>query len=557
MQQLQTTLPVGSIVIDRYQVEELLGKGGFGAVYLVRDLRVQQNVFALKEVADLDQRKRRHFTLEADLLKRTDHPSLPRVYRAFDDPSRNRAYMLMDYIEGLDLEQLRRKQPEQRFPLHEVFALLGPIVEAVAYLHAQQPKIIHRDIKPSNIIAPSSGERPVLVDFGIAKEFAQNATTTAVRHASPGYGAPEQYSSGTDVRTDVYGLGATVYALLTGTVPTDAFVRMTRYLSKKDDPLPPVRQLVPTIPEHVSAAIERAMALESQWRFASVMEFWQALQDDAFLAPPSSSLNARPVGSFATTDAPRVDHAPSPSRAPSRVRWLAILLLVLIALGLGFASALLLLPGLRGQQAHSPAATPGRVVTHTAPPTPSPQPTQAPTQTPIPSPSPSSTIPSLAPLYTGTIHDNNGNLDASMSLNGIVQQQQNVQGNFVVSPPLSGSGPFTGTVTANGSIQFTVHSSSARAPLHFSGNILKDGSISGSYCSLDSTDRCNPNVGGYGTWSVRPGNSALASGELLSGTVSMNEKTNLLDSPFYTVRIYRVVACPSWLASSWKGCTLP
>src|SRR5581483_11463918 len=95
MQEMQTTLPVGSIVGDRYQIEALLGRGGFGAVYLVRDLRVRQNVFALKEIIDPDRRERRHFTLEAELLKRADHPSLPRVYRIFDDSTQNRAYLLM------------------------------------------------------------------------------------------------------------------------------------------------------------------------------------------------------------------------------------------------------------------------------------------------------------------------------------------------------------------------------------------------------------------------------------------------------------------------------
>jgi hypothetical protein len=91
-----------------------------------------------------------------------------------------------------------------------------------------------------------------------------------------------------------------------------------------------------------------------------------------------------------------------------------------------------------------------------------------------------------------------------MSLNGIVQQQQHIQGNFVVSPPLSGSGPFTGSVTTGGFIQFMIHSSEAPAPLYFSGTIQKDGNISGTYCSLDTTGHCNPAVGGYGSWFVQP-----------------------------------------------------
>lgn len=509
MQEMQTTLPTGSIVGNRYQIEALLGKGGFGAVYLVRDLRVQQNVFALKEVVDPDQRERRHFTLEAEFLKRADHPSLPRVYRVFDDPVQNRAYMLMDYVEGVNLEQLRRRRPGQQFPLNEVLTLIQPIVEAIAYLHAQTPPIIHRDVKPSNIIAPSSGGPTVLVDLGIAKEFDQDATTTAIRHASPGYGAPEQYSTGTNTRTDIYGLGATIYALLTGNVPTDAFFRLTQHLSKDIDPLVPVKQFVPGIPDHVSAAVERAMALENSERFASVEDFWKALQIDQVDTLPEQAVVPAGAIRVAPSDKTGPVRAPVVHRSRSRGRWAVIFLLLLLALGVGFASALLLFPGLRGgQQVHSSTTTPGgqlathAVTTRTATPAPSPQPTQA--LTPTATSTPPATVPSLAPAYTGAIHDNNGNINSSMSLNGIIQQQQRIQGNFVVNPPLSGSGPFTGSVTASGFVRFIVHSSEAQAPLQFSGTIQKNGDISGTYCSLDAGGQCNTAVGGYGSWSVQP-----------------------------------------------------
>jgi serine/threonine protein kinase len=506
MQEMQTTLPVGSVVGDRYQIEALLGRGGFGAVYLVRDLRVRQNVFALKELIDPDQRGRRHFTLEAELLKRADHPSLPRVYRVFDHPAQNRVYMLMDYIEGVNLERLRRERPDQRLPLDEVLTLIQPVVEAIAYLHAQTPPIIHRDIKPSNIIAPTSGGPTVLVDLGIAKEFDQDATTTAIRHASPGYGAPEQYSTGTNARTDIYGLGATIYTLLTGTVPVDAFFRLTQHLSKDADPLTPVKQLVPSIPDHISAALERALALENSERFATVRDFWQALQIDRLdtfpkqaVAPAGEAVRAVPGGKEGAARVPAV------RRSRSRGGWAALSLLILLALGVGFASALFLFPGLHGQPVRSSTATVALgSATHTAIPRPSPssQPTRtlSPTTTAAPAP----VFPLLASTYNGTIHDNNGNIDTSMSLTGIVQQQQRIQGNFIVSPPLSGNGPFTGSVTTGGLVQFTIHSSEASAPLYFSGTVQKDGALSGTYCSLDTTGRCNPAVGGYGSWFVQP-----------------------------------------------------
>jgi len=168
LQELQITLPTGSILRDRYVVEGLLGQGGFGAVYLVRDLRVKGNLFALKEVIDPDKKDRKRFIFESELLKRLDHRAFPRVYRVFEDETHHKAYMLMDYIEGPNLEKLRQQQPEKRFSLPQVLTLIAPIMDAVTYLHGQDPPVLHRDIKPSNIIAPASGDETVLVAFSIA-----------------------------------------------------------------------------------------------------------------------------------------------------------------------------------------------------------------------------------------------------------------------------------------------------------------------------------------------------------------------------------------------------
>ncbi|HET7638866.1 MAG TPA: serine/threonine-protein kinase, partial [Ktedonobacteraceae bacterium] len=271
-------LPNGTTVRDRYIIEGLIGKGGFGSVYLVSDKRVKGTLFALKEVIDPSKQERDRFTLEGEILRRLDHPGLPRVYHAFSDDAMFRAYLLMDYIEGLNLEILRQKQTQHRLPLMQVMRIIAPIIEAIAYLHSQQPPIIHRDIKPSNIIVLPAGNEAVLVDFGIAKEYEPDSTTTTVRRCSPGYGAPEQYGGGTDIRTDVYGLAATIYAVLTGRIPADAFQRMLQLGSKGTDPLVPVVELVPDIPLPIAEAIQRAMSIDSNNRFATVEEFWQALQ---------------------------------------------------------------------------------------------------------------------------------------------------------------------------------------------------------------------------------------------------------------------------------------
>jgi serine/threonine protein kinase len=172
---------------------------------------------------------------------------------------------------------LRQQQPERRFTFPQVITIMTPIVDVITYLHSQQPPIIHRDIKLSNIIVPTSGDRPALVDFGIAKEYDPNATTTAVRCCSPGFSAPEQYTHGTDTRTDIYALGAVFYTLLTGILPIDALRRLTYLGSRDTDPLKPVSQFVPTLPAPVGEAIHRALALNSDERFATVEEFWQAV----------------------------------------------------------------------------------------------------------------------------------------------------------------------------------------------------------------------------------------------------------------------------------------
>lgn len=502
MQDIQT-LPVGSIVGDRYIVENLLGKGGYGAVYLVRDQRVRHNLFALKELIDSRNLEREHFTFEGEVLKRVDHPALPRIYRVFNDDRNGRAYILMDYVEGSNLEVLRQQQPEKRFSVSQGLFLMAPIIDAVSYLHHQVPPIIHRDIKPANIIVPHAGDGTVLVDFGIAKEYDPDATTTAVRRCSPGYGAPEQYSRGTSTHTDVYGVGATIYALLTGVVPADAFYRMTQLGSKNIDPLQPINHLVPSIPQAVANAIHHAMAINGEDRFPTVEEFWRALNafpgngyaaDQQLVASaqgPASAAFRAPVGA----NDKKVAFQKEQQRR-SRRPVVVLLLLAALLIGAGVATAFFASMGNHpGTLVTTPTTTHRPPTARRATAT-SVRPTPTPTAKPA-------TLPNVAGAHNGTVHNTTGGITANMSLS-IKQNGQAISGYVTIHFPLQGSGPLTGRVTNTGSIQFIDHSSQVSAPLYFWGTVQLDGSMRGSYCSLDATNRCNPNAGGAGSWNVGP-----------------------------------------------------
>ena len=158
-----------------------------------------------------------------------------------------------------------------RFSLTLALMLMAPIIEAVSYLHKQQPPVVHRDIKPANIIVPMGGSDAFLVDFGLAKEFVEDKTTGVFRYGTPGYAAPEQYGRGTNQRTDIYALAATLYTLLAGIVPADALTRSIN--PPGDDPLKRVHEVCSAIPEAVALVIERAMSLRNEDRFSSVDEF--------------------------------------------------------------------------------------------------------------------------------------------------------------------------------------------------------------------------------------------------------------------------------------------
>ena len=165
----------------RYRIVRLLGEGGYGAVYLVQDMRLDGKNVALKESFDSSPEAQQQFRLEASLLANLSHPNLPRVTDHFIEPT-GRQYLVMDYVEGQDLTDLllQRQTP---VPERQAVMWMLQICQAVAHLHSQRPNpIIHRDITPPNVKITPAGQA-VLVDFGIAKVYIPKKGTARIAKA--------------------------------------------------------------------------------------------------------------------------------------------------------------------------------------------------------------------------------------------------------------------------------------------------------------------------------------------------------------------------------------
>ncbi len=275
------SLQDGTILRERYRLTNIVGQGGMGSVYRAEDLRLPGRLCAIKEVQpdlslslEMQAQAQGQFLKEASILAQLDHPNLPKVSDFFSDDGRE--YLVMDYVPGKDLKQLL---DENNGPLDEevVLGWADQILDALAYLHRQDPPVVHRDIKPANIkLTPDN--RIKLVDFGLVKLLAHDdmRTITVVQGRGTVLYTPlEQYggdSGHTDARTDIYALGATFYQLLSDYPPADA---KTRFLNPRV--LQPLTQINETIHPHVSAAIDWAMAMHPDERPSSIEQFRLAL----------------------------------------------------------------------------------------------------------------------------------------------------------------------------------------------------------------------------------------------------------------------------------------
>ncbi|MBI4759461.1 MAG: PQQ-binding-like beta-propeller repeat protein [Chloroflexi bacterium] len=266
------TLPVGTVLQDRYEILGILGLGGMGAVYRARDRRFvsSERLCAIKEIVDLipDPATRQvnlvNFEREANLLATLSHPAIPKIYDYFHEG--NRVYLVLEFIDGEDLEAIL-EGTQSFLPEREVVDWAIQICDVLTYLHHHQPEpVIFRDLKPSNIMLTRAG-RIVLIDFGIAKLFQADKKGTMV--GTEGYSPPEQYKGMAEPRSDIYALGATLHHLLTRSDP-----RLETPFTFQER-LP--RAINPNLSGEVETAIMKALEYELEKRPASAEEMKRLL----------------------------------------------------------------------------------------------------------------------------------------------------------------------------------------------------------------------------------------------------------------------------------------
>jgi serine/threonine protein kinase len=284
-----------TILQNRYRIGRVLGQGGMGTVYEAIDQRINC-VVALKEtIAGGSSEARRAFEREASLLGNLRHASLPKVMDFFAEGDGE--FLVMEFIPGRDLAELLDKRG-QPFSQSHVLTWAEKLLELLEYLHGQKPPILHRDIKPANLKLTDKGEI-ILLDFGLAKgavgQMPTMLTSRSVRGYTPVYASLEQiHGHGTDPRSDLYSLGATLYHLLSGIPPIDAPTRFNHTEEDKPDPLVPIEKLNPAVLPQLASVIHQAMAIRRKHRPARATVLLVALRN-AMAALPGLVLDPPPL----------------------------------------------------------------------------------------------------------------------------------------------------------------------------------------------------------------------------------------------------------------------
>ena len=272
-------IETGKILQQRYRIDKQIGQGGMGAVYVATDERFGSMV-AIKETLCMDDNYRKAIEREARLLNSLKHTALPRVSDHFLEE--NGQFLVMEYIPGEDLAFMLERDAKP-FSVEQVLIWADQLLDALDFLHNQQNPVIHRDIKPQNLKITSKGQI-ILLDFGLAKgnptDAGHQTAAKSIFGYSRNYASLEQIQgTGTDPRSDLYSLAATLYHLLTGRPPEDALTRAMSVLSHQPDPVVPAHFIRAEIPVGFSGVLHNALDLNAAARPQSAAQMREMLND--------------------------------------------------------------------------------------------------------------------------------------------------------------------------------------------------------------------------------------------------------------------------------------
>ncbi|MEO8574436.1 MAG: serine/threonine-protein kinase [Pyrinomonadaceae bacterium] len=274
-------LAQNTLIQNRYLVVHLIGKGGMGEVYLAVDQRLGSAVALKRTFFAGDEILASAFEREARTLARMRHPVLPKVSDHFGEGDEQ--YLVMEHISGDDLAK-RLEAAQKPFPVSWVMFWADQMLDSLSYLHSHEPPIIHRDIKPQNLKLTDENHI-ILLDFGLSKtstgqtNVSQSGSTGSVVGYTPHYAPMEQIRGiGTNPRSDIYSLSATLYQLMTNVVPADALSRADTMLNGLSDPIEQPHALNPEVPTAVSEVILKGMEVSQEKRFGNARDMQKALR---------------------------------------------------------------------------------------------------------------------------------------------------------------------------------------------------------------------------------------------------------------------------------------
>lgn len=276
---------IGTVIDGKYEILTEIGRGGMSIVYLAMDTHLNKQ-WAVKEIKKKGSGKNDEIVVnsllaEANMMKRLDHPSLPRIVDIIDNGVT--IYVVMDYIEGESLDKILNEYGAQ--PEELVIGWAKQLCDALGYLHSQKPPIIYRDMKPANVMLKPEGNIKI-IDFGIAREYKeQNLADTTVL-GTKGYAPPEQYSGQTDPRSDIFALGMTMHHLLTGVDP------------RNGEAYAPVRQWNPELSEGIEAIIDKCVEPAAENRYQSCADLLYDLEHPDLITKGYKRKQKRRLASF-------------------------------------------------------------------------------------------------------------------------------------------------------------------------------------------------------------------------------------------------------------------